>query len=268
MSKALVIKGANFSANKVETITLSNPVHCTGITLSQVSMSATNLGTIGTLTATLTPSDTTDQVTWVSSDETVATVANGVVTAVGIGSATITAICGTQSAECSVSLTEVELSVNDFAVALHKIASQNATDFENGKDYISPYGIDADTYKKYAILMEDDATDYKALTTTDTTYDAMYPIVIPKNAAHITVQSSGLYGATPIYMDSSAQPTYSISGKGTKVVAHGATAYVSSGVVSIDIPQNIPGLDSCCLVLRFSGTIEALPSGTVVTFSA
>ncbi len=66
----------------------------TGVTLSP---SALNLEPGGTasITATVTPETATDKtVTWTSSDEGVATVANGVVTAVSEGSATITATAG------------------------------------------------------------------------------------------------------------------------------------------------------------------------------
>ena len=94
MSKALVIKGANFLANRVEQISVSDPIPCTGIALSQNTIEFTQIGATATLVATLTPTDTTEALSWVSSDEDVATVSNGVVTCTGIGTATITAICG------------------------------------------------------------------------------------------------------------------------------------------------------------------------------
>ena len=67
-------------------------VNVTGITLSQTEAAMTVGGETLTLTATVAPDDATDKtVTWTSSDPTVATVANGVVTAVAAGTATITA---------------------------------------------------------------------------------------------------------------------------------------------------------------------------------
>ena len=65
-----------------------------------------------TLTVTYLPTDATEvtDVTWTSSDETVATVdANGKVTAVGAGTATITAKMGTLSDTTTVTVTEVHL---------------------------------------------------------------------------------------------------------------------------------------------------------------
>ena len=44
MAKALIIKGANFADNKVRTITLSDPVDCTGISLNKSTASITNIG--------------------------------------------------------------------------------------------------------------------------------------------------------------------------------------------------------------------------------
>ena len=63
--------------------------------VTDVSLDKTSLdlevGDSATLTATVQPSNADNQnVTWSSSDEAVATVANGVVTAVGAGTATIT----------------------------------------------------------------------------------------------------------------------------------------------------------------------------------
>lgn len=57
------------------------------------------------LTAAVYPANTTDQtITWSSSDETVATVSNGLVTAMSVGTATITAQNGDQSATCTVTV--------------------------------------------------------------------------------------------------------------------------------------------------------------------
>ena len=59
-----------------------------------------------TLTATVKPDDATDKaVTWTTSNEAVATVADGKVKAVGGGSATITAKAGDQSASCTITVT-------------------------------------------------------------------------------------------------------------------------------------------------------------------
>lgn len=102
MSKALVIKGANFAVNKVTTVVLDNPVPCTGLTLSQSSITFSAIGASVQLTAEKTPINTTDELTWVSSNEDTATVVNGLVTCVGVGTTTITATCGTQTATCEV----------------------------------------------------------------------------------------------------------------------------------------------------------------------
>ena len=55
-----------------------------------------------TLTATVEPDNTTDKLDWSSSTEDIATVKDGVVTAVAKGSATITAKAGAQTATCTI----------------------------------------------------------------------------------------------------------------------------------------------------------------------
>ena len=64
-------------------------VPATGITLSQSSVTL-NKGESATLKATMAPADTTDTYKWTTSNAAVATVVDGVVTAVGEGNATIT----------------------------------------------------------------------------------------------------------------------------------------------------------------------------------
>lgn len=75
------------------------------ITLNKTQLSLVK-GTTETLTATVLPTTATDKaVTWESSDTAVATVENGVVTAVAAGNATITAKAGEKTATCAVTVT-------------------------------------------------------------------------------------------------------------------------------------------------------------------
>ena len=86
----------------VFTIDDGTSVDVTGVTLSQTSASMTVGGETLTLTATVAPDDATDKtVTWATSDAAVATVADGVVTAVGAGTATITVTATNGTADTS-----------------------------------------------------------------------------------------------------------------------------------------------------------------------
>ena len=81
---------------------LMNFVKVTSISLSHISSTLAK-GELLTLTATITPSNATDNtVTWTTSNSAVATVENGVVTAVAPGTATITARAGDCSTTCKI----------------------------------------------------------------------------------------------------------------------------------------------------------------------
>ena len=103
MAKALVVNGADFESNRVAVIQFEG-AHTTAVSVSPKSIELESVGDTETLTCTLTPGGSVDPVIWTSSNTAVATVANGVVTAVGIGECTITATSGSYSDSCSVSV--------------------------------------------------------------------------------------------------------------------------------------------------------------------
>ena len=87
------------------TVTVNVLAPATGLTLDPTSLNL-EYGKTAKLTDTVIPSDSTDRVTWSSDKPEVATVENGNVTAMGIGSATITATAGNQKATCEVNVTK------------------------------------------------------------------------------------------------------------------------------------------------------------------
>ena len=81
-------------------------IPCTGVSLNTNTLTFTAFG-VQTLTATVTPDGCTDKVTWESNNTSVATVIDGVVTAIANGSAIITATCGAYSDTCAISVTGI-----------------------------------------------------------------------------------------------------------------------------------------------------------------
>ena len=86
------------------------PVAVSGVRLNKTSLSFTGTGSSQTLTATVSPSNATNKtLTWSSSNTSVATVSNGVVKAVGFGTATITAKSNNgKTASCSVAVNPIQ----------------------------------------------------------------------------------------------------------------------------------------------------------------
>lgn len=82
-------------------------IPCTNIALSASTLTFNGIGS-QTLVATVEPSDTTDKIIWSSGNNEVATVENGIVTAVYNGEVTITATCGDCSATCTVTVSGIE----------------------------------------------------------------------------------------------------------------------------------------------------------------
>ena len=93
----------DYSAQCNVTVNIVKTIACTGITISKSSLTFTN-DSPQTLSVTVTPSDTTDVVIWSTSSSEIATVEGGTITPVSNGSCTITATCGSKSANCSITV--------------------------------------------------------------------------------------------------------------------------------------------------------------------
>lgn len=264
MSKALVIKGANFAMNKVETITIQEVVPCTGISLSDSAHAFTAIGATKTLMATVTPADTTETVIWVSSNTDCATVENGVVTCVGVGSSTITAYCGEHSATCAITATAM-IDANTALSAQNGYTHQGA-ELASSKDYISYLSS-----SKSRMYLSPTVTEsgYRALSGTGASaspWNALYPIMIPHNAEKISVSApSGLKNHVNItLLDSTSQPTYNVSGKGVKGIT--ASTDIKS-TMEFDLTE-YTGYDSFVITLQTTGADASTVAGDVtITFS-
>lgn len=109
----------------------SEEIAVTKVTLDEETLSL-SVGETAELTATVDPENATDKtVTWKSGNEDVATVEDGVVTAVGKGTATITATAGEKSATCEVTVTvpvdEVTLDQDTLFLLTDETATLTAT---------------------------------------------------------------------------------------------------------------------------------------------
>ena len=108
-SKALLITGVDFSEVAVDQVTILEDKPCTAVSLNPSSLTFDTHEESKQLTAVKTPADTTDSVVWTSSNTNVATVSNsGLVTIHGIGTATITATCGSATALLTINQTSLK----------------------------------------------------------------------------------------------------------------------------------------------------------------
>ncbi len=257
MSKALVIKGADFYENRAAVIVVSDPVPCTGITLNENTKSLTSM-TPFTLTAVKTPSDTTDQVIWTTSDATVATVSGGVVTPLKLGTATITVTCGNYSASCVVTIDNVVPTYK--AVAGYNPLRRTSTGSAMSTDKRT------DETSNLFIIAGDQATGLypiESKTDVDTSPYRFVPILIPEGATKIVISTTLGNLKTRTYFLDSTKPeaTYNSGGAYCVYGTTGAWDQGSTGPspIEISIPDNVDGLDSCCfaVAISISGTYPA-----------
>ena len=269
MSKALVIKGASFAANKVETITLTQPIPCTGLSVSPSAVSLTTIGATQQLTVTTTPADTTDTLTFVSSNPEIASVSDaGLITSIGVGTVTITAMCGTQSATCECVLTESYVIDTKYHV-------------ENGGNYSGSLDLTATPPKNHIgystnvrarlyYSTENLLGGYRVFVMTSQA--GKYAIPIPHGSQSITVlPPEGLRSYQYLVLANSMEKQTYVSGADGEA-ALGIKAWTSNSSTSYPKTYNLtdyPDADSYILVVDApSGEDASTVSGTTtVTFS-
>lgn len=114
---ALAVGTADITAT-AGTVSATCTVTVEAVKVTEVKLDKTAVslkaGETAQLTATVLPDNAADKtVTWTSSDEKVATVVNGKITAVAAGKATITATAGGKSAACTVTVTKEAQNIKD-----------------------------------------------------------------------------------------------------------------------------------------------------------
>lgn len=260
MSKALVIKGANFATNKVETITIEEVIPCTGISITPTTVTFNTLNATQQITPTLTPNDTTETVYYESSNTDIITVsASGLITCVGVGSATVTATCGNQSASCTIT-SAITINANTALTAVD-LYNVGGSDMSGGKDYISYYSS-----SKSRAYLSPDATEsgYQAVSGASaipSPWDALYPIMLPGNTSKISVSApSGLKNhVNIILLDSTSHPTYSMSYKGAKALTNSIEI---KATMELEL-SSYSGYDSFALVFQTTGADSSTITGDV-----
>lgn len=266
MSKALVIKGANFAANKIETITISEPIPCTSISISPSSVTFTEIGTAQQITTTVMPSDTTDAVYYMSSNEDVAVVSpTGLITCVGVGTATITAMCGEQSAVCTVTSTII-IDANSELTGTNGY-NHTGTNLADNKDYVS---VNTSAKSRVYLSPTETPSGYHAISGgSSEPWLSLYPILIPKGTQKIEITTpSGLGNHINVtLLNSTEKPTYNITNKGVRAVAPLGDTKTSSTKGEIELDQ-YSGYDSFVFTCQTSGSDASAVTGDVtITFT-
>ena len=253
MAKTLVLKNCNFSVNKLDTVTLSDSVPCTAISLDESTATITTLGGTVTLTATVTPSNTTDSVIWTTSDEGVAIVNNGVVTTTGVGKATITATCGSYSATCVVTARMTLTGTTNLPGAY--ISDNAAESGGNGRTTISNAAARGS-------MVKDSGTKPFYSSYDSGTY---YPIPLPTGATKITYTMSdqtnvhmrlfSFYGNNP-----DLQTSYCVALSDT-------LEDYATKTIDIPSPEGYPTIDSFSVSLKRVGGDKVFVTADFATVS-
>ena len=255
MAKTLVIIGANYASNALDTVVISDPVPCTSIALNKASTTISAIGSSEQLVATLTPDNTTDVIEWTSSDTSVANVYNGLVITTGVGTATITAKCGQKTTTCTITSKAYMNGSNLLAVASAFLSGGGAADSGNGLA-----SIDTSTTRA-GILASSTGT----LHLYGNNASNVYPYLLPKGTAQVkvTIPSESIIAHVNCicWFNHEEHATgYSEVAQCVKVKSSDFTPSGGPYVLDVPTPQGYT-IDSFVIGLR-------APSGTAMTTEA
>lgn len=177
MSKALVIKGANFAENALTTIDFGS-IPCTAVTPSVETLTGTTYKQVLNFGYTLTPANTTDTVIISNSDDTVCTLDGTSVTVIGVGTSTITITCGNVSAN-------ITLTANTLALDMTNMVYKNL--FRTGSISGAGSATQMNSNNSYGSLLEkyDSSTTVRKLYRGDANDSELIPL--PNNASTLSL---------------------------------------------------------------------------------
>ena len=112
----------------------NTPVACTGVSLDRSALSIdANTSTTATLTPIVTPTNTTDKIIWSVSPSGIVTISNGIIRAKANGECIVTVSCGHYSANCTVTVNNVNESAKTWDLEWNSTdGKMNTSDFTVG----------------------------------------------------------------------------------------------------------------------------------------
>ena len=252
MKKNLLLKIAAVALVAIAFISCKQEVQPTGVKLNQTSL-ALETGATANLIATVEPAGAVGTVTWTSSNDGVASIADGVVTAKSAGSATITAKISTFSATCSVTVTDPYVKVTSVTL-----------------DHTSLDLVEGDAAQLTATVAPDNATDktvtWKSSDTKVATVSASGEVVaVAEGKATITATAGDASAACEVAVAKKVIAVESISLNETALeLTEGETATLTATV----LPENATdktvtwSCDNTAVATVADGVVTAVAEGT------
>ncbi len=176
------------------TVDTSGKIPCTQLTISESAVELDKVGAALLLNVTAAPENHTDEVTFTSSDETVATVnSKGKITAVGAGQAVITVTCGTQTAECMVTCSAQEEATTTETTpetTVPEVTYSTANFKLNREDFTIT--LAEKSYKLYDGEIPADQIEWSTSNASVATFDAGVVTLVGKGTATVTATYQGV----------------------------------------------------------------------------
>ncbi len=211
------------SEDETDTVTIS----VTGVSLSDTTLSV-SVGSSEVLTATISPTNASNtSVSWVSSDESIATVNDGTVTGVAAGSAkvTVTSDDGDYTATCAVTVTSSDSDTSSNSTSVEAYSQSSGTNTGSSITYYSTTSDENAVLVSGGTFTMTNCTVTKSGDTEDSDGSSFYGT----NAAILSTDEG------TVEMSGGTITTNSIGSNG--IVAYGGTVTVSD--VTITCSQNL-----------------------------